>query len=205
MTLIPQRQPKSRRFTLISGIDFLSMFAPVCMSAVFIASWGAAFILMIGLGVAGLLEISKGIFVILLPSSSHLHTTDETNLAATALGSVLEGFEYLLLAPIPLAVIVVIARYLSAFLAYEPLTGRGEKGGGEGAAKHKAALHQYHLVKQLILSLMISVVATDLIKRFLNNQLQAQEASFRGILFGGVLFVLLIVYLLIRSKLDQQE
>lgn len=175
------------------------------LKLVFLVAWLVAALLMLGLGIVGFLEVWRGILESLTTSSANLHAPHEMSVTADALGSVLEGFEYLLLAPIPLAVVVVISRYTAAFLAHDPRAARQAGDAGEMEARHAKALHQYHLVKRLILSLMISVVATDLIKRFLGNQLEEQKTSLIGVLFGGGLFVLLTAYLLVRTKLDQHE
>jgi uncharacterized membrane protein YqhA len=89
----------------------------------------------------------------------------------------LAGIEYLLLAPLIIAVTVGIARYVEAILP-------------EYSGKRDPQ-EQIHNLKIPITSVMISVLSTELLKRFVNGQL-----DYQSFVCGRGMIILLIGYLL---------
>jgi hypothetical protein len=132
------------------------------------------FVVMLAVGLRGLLEIGKGI-VVSMPHFFEVEVDKSTHAVEAAIGCILDGFEFLLLAPLAFVIVVSVGRYLQALLM--DLTAN-------------EAEHQLHRVKGLIISLMISIVATDLVKRFVGQA----DVNFRALIFGGSLIFLFIIY-----------
>lgn len=91
------------------------------------------------------------------------------------IGSILDGFEFLLLAPLAFIIVMTVGNYLRALL---------QQGGADEAE------HQVHRVKGLIISLMISILATDLVKRFVGRS----EVKINALIFGGTLIIIFMLY-----------
>jgi len=139
-----------------------------------------AFVVMVGIGVKGLEEIISGLVI------SALHrSAEDVGQPTFAIGSILEGFEFLLLAPLAFVIIVSIGNYLQVLLQH-----------GDSSL----AEHQIHRVKAMIISLMISIVATDLVKRFVGEQ---REMKFDALIFGGTLMILLSLYFVVLLRIHR--
>lgn len=180
---------------------------------IFILGYLFGGLLMIALGTIGFWEAFKGLFVYIGFGSPNPHVGPAISQTAAAIAGALEGFEFLLLAPIPLAIVIAVGEYLETTVAPQQVHAHPHQGSGANLRNAVAsdnlslptqeslheALHKYHGVKQLILGLMISVVATDLVKRFLENKLAETDSDIRTVALGIVLFAVLASYLLVRA------
>src|SRR5262249_7980708 len=108
------------------------------------------------------------------------HSVGSIPAVEVGIGSILDGFEFLLLAPLAFVIVVSIGNYLRALLQYDRVI---------------EAEHQVHRVKGLIISLMISIVATDLVKRFVGQP----DLKTDALVFGGTLIILFSVYFILLT------
>jgi hypothetical protein len=155
----------------------------------YIVSSLAGFFIMVSLGIRGLWEIIKGLRIRESWASTAGGTASSSEYAIVG---ALQGFEFLLLAPLALVIIVSIGRYLTALVPAHDNVAQDE---------HQKAEHQLHRVKILIISLMISIVATDLVKRFVAQP----EVSIRALAYGGSLILLLLIYLAVMSQIARRQ
>jgi len=146
-----------------------------------------AFVIMVAIGLRGLVEIGWGLFISMKGLLSWiLHWPIEQGgqtipAVEGGIGSILDGFEFLLLAPLAFVIVVSVGNYLHALLL-QPDADESE--------------HQLHRVKGLIVSLMISIVATDLVKRFVGQA----AVQFEPLIFGGSLILLFTLYFILLLK-----
>jgi hypothetical protein len=98
------------------------------------------------------------------------------NPAKLAIPSILEGIEFLLLAPVPFAVVVCVGNYL--------LTLRWN------VSDHADSERSLHQVKGLVATLMVSVIAVELLRRFISEG----HAEMADLYYGGGLIIVLLTY-----------
>jgi uncharacterized membrane protein YqhA len=129
-------------------------------NAVYAAFAALAFLLMLAAGFRGLFDIA--------------HKLVATSWAEYDYVGALHAFEMLLFAPLPFVIVVSVGRYLQVLLRNSPDT--------------EAVEHQLHKIKSLIASLMVSIVGTELLRRFLDGKGEIDIIS------GVILILTLIVY-----------
>ena len=97
---------------------------------------------------------------------------------------VLHGVELLFVAPLPFLVFLSLARYVRVFI---------QSGASHGSGHELAACEsQLHRVKTLVVALMTASIATDLLRRAIEN-VSLSEAAAEGLimlLLGGYWFAL---------------
>ena len=146
---------------------------------IYIVASIVAFGIMIALGILGLLEIVRGLSGkdswTLVPEAS-------PTIAENAIIHTLEGFEFLLLAPLAFVIIFSVGRYLTELLTQ--------------AADQRQAESQLHRVKALVASLMVSIIATDLVKRFVGKS----DVNISAMTYGSGVILVLIIYILILNR-----
>jgi hypothetical protein len=151
----------------------LEEIAKSVMAILFFVAYAAAFIIMLAIGACGLSEIARsllGYAGILGASIEH-----EERVRNTITGT-LVGFELLLLAPLVYVIVISVGRFLFDIVQH----------GAAGASEH-----QMHRVKALMVNLMVSMVATDMLKRFIGHP----EVNITAAIYGGSMILLLTVYL----------
>src|SRR5262249_10056736 len=101
-----------------------------------------AFVVMVSIGLRGLGGIGWGLLYsmkeLFFWHSSDGHSVGSIPAVEVGIGSILDGFEFLLLAPLAFVIVVSIGNYLRALLQYDRVI---------------EAEHQVHRVKGLIISL----------------------------------------------------
>lgn len=157
--------------------------------AIYFIGWTLAAVLMVCLGIAGMAEIAGGLSTEFRQNTGPCQDSISLSTASTAIGQVLEGFEFLLLAPLPLVIIVTVARYVRDFLQLNDHDDQDDQ---------RVTERRIHNVKVLVISLMISVLATDLVRRFLDHQIECARGSYSEAIFGGALFALLTMYIMLQ-------
>ena len=146
--------------------------------AAYVLAAAASFIAMLWIGFAGLAEI----FGTLLehPMADFHNTGSATGMnsgfAKDMILNILEGFELLLLAPLVFVIVVTIGRYLRQLLVDDSM--------------NESSRRSLHGVKALIATLLISVVAADLVMRLIHRSDQTAETF----LVGALLILLLLVF-----------
>lgn len=170
-------------------------------------------LLMVGLGLMGIWSICLGIWSMIFGgpvSCPVLGSTDEARTAATAISSaargisyVLEGLEFLLIAPIPLIVSMSLWKEVVYGLFLKQPVPRPQQGamipgdGSQNIADRFDQVQGFDKAKELVFGLMLSVVATELVKRFLNRHTVCYGGHIDELIFGAFLFVALSSYLII--------
>lgn len=154
---------------LVAKMDSLNNFFHVLGGAV-------AYFLMVALFVVGFWEISKGIYLVFFGSPSVPEGVSSRESAALEIS--LKGLEFLFLAPLTYLTLLSLERYVAKTY---------------NQSDHESARLQLINIKISIISLMIAIIATDLVAKILKNALTYQATFTEGlviVILGTYLFCL---------------
>jgi hypothetical protein len=154
-------------------------YVVVAGACVYIVFACGAFLLMLGLAVVGFVEIGKGILAFFV--------SDDTEIGGrVAVSLALKGLEMLFLAPLPFMVVFAVGGYLRALGASEA--------GGERSDERK--IGRLERTKSLLISLMVAVMAADLVSKTLSNDGLTPEAA----IYESIVIAVLGGYFLLRER-----
>ncbi len=142
------------------------------VKGVYILFCASAFVVMILMGFRGIWDIAGHVVNGWL---FHFGGNQQAPDERLAVVNILQGFEFLLLAPMIFVIVISVGNYLKDVLS--------------SGDNPQMAERQLHRIKALMISLMVSVVGTELVKRLVERQVDMQS-----LIFGGTLLVLLTGY-----------
>jgi len=151
--------------------------AEVLLNALYLIFSIVALVLLAGIASVGVIHIGLGLY-------EFWRMPSESAAAGYAIEHVLKGLEFLFLSPLPFMIVYSVGRYLGSLLDFAQET------------KRRSLLGEIVSVKALIISLIIAIIATDLVSKILAADGLTRDAA----LYECLVILVLGAYLVVLER-----